>query len=145
MNSDNGLLRDSVDTSSTYTLGLLNEQEELYRANNTGKIDTDVCQRIRKYVGSSTYRMVKFTSEQGKDFDEPDFVGGTNKEGSRNESTVQCINICLYLMRKIGRNIGFVFFMLLIHCISHATIYSSYSTKSEEFYIERKSNVLEKV
>ena len=109
MNGDNGWVRDSVDTSSTYTLGLLNEQEELYRANNTGKIDTDVCQRIRKYVASSTYRMVKFTSEQGKDFDEPDFVGGMNKEGqSRNELTVQCINICLYLMRKIGRNIGFV-------------------------------------
>ena len=74
-----------------------------------------------------------------------DFVGGMNKEGSRNESMVQCVKICLYLMRKIGRNIGFVFFMLLIHCISHATIYSSYSTKSEEFYIERKSNVLEKI
>ena len=112
MNGDDGLVRDSVDTSSTYTLGLLNEQEELYRANNTGKIDTDVCQRIRKYVASSTYRMVKFTSEQGKDFDEPDFVGGMNKEGNRNESTVQCINICLHLMRKIGRNIGFVSFCL---------------------------------
>ena len=112
MNSDNDLVRDSVDTSSTYTLGLLNEQEDLYRANNTGKIDSDVCQRIRKYVASSTYRMVKFTSEQGKDFDEPDFVGGMNKEGNRNESKVHCINICLHLMRKIGRNIGFVSFCL---------------------------------
>ena len=48
--------------------------------------------------------MVKFTSEHGKDFDEPDFVGGMNKNGNANESDVQCINICLYLMRKIGRN-----------------------------------------
>ena len=124
MNGDDGLVRDSVDTSSTYTLGLLNEQEELYRANNTGNKDTDVCQRIRKYVASSTYRMVKFTSEQGKEFDEPDFVGGINKEGKRNESTVQCVKICLYLMRKIGRNIGLNFFVFEINCISHATIYS---------------------
>ena len=145
MNGDNGWVRDSVDTSSTYTLGLLNVQEELYRANNTGKIETDVCQCIRKYVASSTYRMVKFTLEQGKDFDEPDFVGGMNKEGSRNESTVQCVKICLYLMRKIGRNNGLNFFVFEINCISYATIYSSHRTKSEEFYIERKSNVLEKV
>ena len=69
--------------------------------------------------------MVTFTLEQGKDFDEPDFVGGMNKEGqSRNELTVQCINICLYLMRKIGRNIGLNFFVFEINCISHATIYS---------------------
>ena len=79
-------------------------QEQLYASSNTGLVCTDTVKRVRDYVGNQTYRHVKFTSETGKDFDEPDFVGGVKKLSNGGSVKIQCIEICQYLMKKIGKS-----------------------------------------
>ena len=92
--------------SSSEALRKYKLQERLYVSNNTGLVCKDVVRRVRDYVGNHTYRDVKFTSETGKDFLEPDFVGGVKKLHGGGTVKIQCIGICEYLMKKIGKELA---------------------------------------
>lgn len=104
MSSENSLVEPACSDESSEVLRQYKLQEKLYASNNTGLVCTDTVKRVRDYVGNQTYRHVKFTSETGKEFDEPDFVGGMKTLSSGGTAKIQCIEICQYLMKKIGKS-----------------------------------------
>lgn len=100
------LLGDAIerDLSSAGTLESYTAQEDLYRACNTGIDCKETQKRVRDLVGSIIYRNVKFLSEEGKTFEEPDFVREITRNDEGKEVTkIQSIKICLQLMNQIGK------------------------------------------
>ena len=112
--SDNGLIEPYDEDGSSALLRQYKLQEQLYASNNTGLVCNDTVKRVRDYIGNQTYRHVKFSSEVGKDFDEPDFVGGVKNLSNGGSVKIQCVEICQYLMKKIGKSYHRFLLLLLI-------------------------------
>ena len=112
--SENGLIEPYDEDGSSALLRQYKLQEQLYASNNTGLVCNDTVKRVRDYIGNQTYRHVKFSSEVGKDFDEPDFVGGVKMLSNGGLVKIQCIDICQYLMKKIGKSQHILLLLLLL-------------------------------
>lgn len=77
------------------------QQADLY--DSTTKKDVETSRRVKHIVGDVIFRNVMFLKEKGNDFKRPNFIDDVvrDEKDGKQTSKVQCIKICVRLMREI--------------------------------------------
>ena len=88
-------VEDMSDTTETDVITVLVEQAEYYENSNSEVVKKDTEKTLQCYL-KKIYRQVKFLTDSGKNYKEPNFVEHVHGQKS------QSVELCEYLWKSLG-------------------------------------------
>ena len=99
------------DTTETEVLSALSQQAEYYESNESEVIKRDTEKTLQTYL-KKIFRQVKFLTDSGKNYKEPNFVQHGQGQSS------QAADLCSYLWKSLGKTYLFLdMFLILNLCL----------------------------
>ena len=97
LDNANDLVSTTTESEAIVTLG---NQSDLYSDPHKEKVKPDTVKTLQRYI-KKIFRQVKFLTDTGREYNEPDFVNTTVEKS-------QSAEICEYLWKSLGKLIIYI-------------------------------------